>query len=74
MHFIGQLERASTSSSDIDRFFLGGLQVPVDVRILWVLLELCCGQGSKIAVSQLSHLSLRLLDLAFTYAILSFVF
>lgn len=74
MHFIGQLERASTSSSDIDRLFLGGLQVPVDVRVLRVLLELCCCQGSRIAVSQMLHLSHRLLDLAFTYAILSFVF
>ena len=38
---IGQFQRPSPTFRHIDGVLLGWLEVPVDVRVLWVRLDLC---------------------------------
>lgn len=69
--FIGQFQRASATFRHIDRVFLGGLQVPVHVRVLWVGRDFCgCERsGRRLLISSGVSLCYMLSpDLAPTYA------
>lgn len=69
VNLIGQLQRASSPTCDIDGVFLGRLQVPIDMRILGVRLDLSCCERPESTISQLLHGSYHLPDLVDTYDI-----
>lgn len=68
--FIGQLQRTSSSTCDIDGVFLGRLQIPKDVRVFRVRLDLSCCERPRSAISQTLHEVYRLPDMVDTYAML----
>lgn len=69
VNFIGQLQGAASSTCHIDGVFLGRLEIPKDVRVLRVRLDLSCCERPGSAVSQLWHRSHRFPDMVDTYDI-----
>lgn len=70
MDFIGEFQGTAATFGDIDRVFLGWLQVPVNMRVLRMSLNLCgCERPGRSCLSAKCHtLSHAWPDLAPTYA------